>query len=146
VSYDDGDTFGSTWTGTINIAGTNYTIASVVSPTLIQLTTSPGTKTSVDYVWNGGTLPSGNLNIGVFRSHYIQDKVQPVNGHYPCTGYTFQNIQITGGIKGGAATCLVDAGGDVGGSVFTVRQDVDFYLDFGVLGTPKPKEIDGLHQ
>jgi hypothetical protein len=145
VTFADGDLFNHAWTGTINIAGTNYTIKTVNSATSITTTGTVTTHaTPVDYVWNGGILPKGNLNIGVFRSHYLQSKVDPSNGHVGCAG-VFTGINITGGSSKGT-TCLVDLGGDVGGSVLTVRQDVDFNLDFGVLGTPHPKEIYGLHQ
>ncbi|HLW84583.1 MAG TPA: hypothetical protein VKR60_05160 [Candidatus Sulfotelmatobacter sp.] len=88
----------------------------------------------------GGTLPSGDLNLGVFRSHYVQSGVNPDNGHVACAG-TFTGVNITGGTKG-SKTCLVDLGGDVGGSVVTVQSDVDFHADFGSQTT----EIYGLHQ
>ena len=95
----------------------------------------------------GGALPTGDLNLGVFRSHYLQSAVDANNGHSACAG-TFTGVSITGGTSG-AKTCLVDAGGDMGGSVLTVQSDVDFNLDFGgvtVNGRVYPAEIYGLHQ
>jgi hypothetical protein len=95
----------------------------------------------------GGTLPTGDLNLGVFRSHYVQSLVDPDNGHVACAG-VFTNVNITGGTSG-SKTCLVDLGGDVGGSVLTVQSDVDFNADFGgvvVNSRTYPNEIYGLHQ
>ena len=95
----------------------------------------------------GGAFPTGNLNLGVFRSHYLQSVVNPYNGHTACGG-NFVGVKIVGG-SGTGATCLVDTGGDVGGSVLTVQSDVDFNLDFGgqiVNGVHYPAEIYGLHQ
>lgn len=95
----------------------------------------------------GGTLPSGDLNLGVFRSHYVQSSVDPNNGHTACAG-VFTGVNITGGTSG-SKTCLVDLGGDVGGSVLTVQSDVDFNADFGGVvlnGRTAPNEIYGLHQ
>ncbi len=97
----------------------------------------------------GGAFPTGNLNLGVFRSHYVQSGVQPNNGHQGCSPtFNFTAVQLQGG-RAAAATCLVDAGGDVGGSVLTVQSDVDFFLDFHgttVNGTKYPSEIFGLRQ
>jgi hypothetical protein len=94
----------------------------------------------------GGTLPTGDLNLGVFRSHYKQSLINPDNGHASCTAFT--GVNITGGTSG-AKTCLVDLGGDVGGSVLTVQSDVDFNADFGgvvINGRTYPNEIYGLQQ
>jgi hypothetical protein len=79
---------------------------------------------------------TGDLNLFVFREHYKQSAVNPVNGHSGCnvSGQSSQNftgIQLQGGAHGGPAACLVDFGGDVGGSVITVQKDVDFITDFG---------------
>ena len=107
--------------------------------------------------WNGSSCASastttwtGNLNLWVFRSHYSQSKVNPNNGHSGCalpiTNTVFVNL--VGGTTG-KSTCLVDAGGDVGGVPLTVQADVDFHLDFGGVsfGSAKaPQEIYGLHQ
>jgi hypothetical protein len=41
---------------------------------------------------------------------------------------------------------LIDAGGDVGGSVYTVQSDVDFNSDFGSLGGIIPIAIFGQRQ
>jgi hypothetical protein len=84
----------------------------------------------------------GDLNLGVFRSHYKQTN-NPVNGFAACGG-VFTGISLTAAAGG----CTVDAGGDVGGSVFTVQSDVDFHTDFGsvIIGTSATPEIYGLHQ
>jgi len=71
---------------------------------------------------------TGNLNLFVYRAHYKQSSVNPANGHKGCSG-VFTGVSLQGG-KPGASTCLVDAGGDVGGSVVTVQSDVDFDADF----------------
>jgi hypothetical protein len=78
---------------------------------------------------------TGNLNLFVFREHYKQSNISPANGHKGCNvsgspEQSFQGIQLEGGVKGGPATCLVDAGGDVGGTVIPVQKDVDFYTDY----------------
>ena len=65
---------------------------------------------------------NGNLQLFVFRSHF-KNTNNPVNGHKGCTSFSPPTP---------AATCLVDAGGDVGGSVITVQADVDFALDTGM--------------
>jgi len=64
---------------------------------------------------------SGNLQLFVFRSHYKQSLVNPLNGHKTCTKFNPPT----------PATCLVDAGGDMGGAVVTVQSDVDSFADFG---------------
>ncbi len=87
--------------------------------------------------------PTGNLNEGVFRSHWKSTN-NPYNGHAACAG-SFTNIAITGTTKGATNKCLVDAGGDMGGSVLPVQADVDFNLDFGGV-TGDPAEIYNLHQ
>jgi len=75
---------------------------------------------------------TGDLNLFVFREHYLQSTIKPANGHTGCNNATDQNF--TGiSLEGGATTsktCLVDFGGDVGGSVITVQKDVDFLNDF----------------
>jgi len=98
----------------------------------------------------------GNLNLGVFRVHFENSSVPPNNGHSGCAPFTpgtigdgtFTNVALQGGTSG-HATCLVDAGGDVGGTVKTVQADVDYYLDLGgatVNGAHYPLEIYNLHQ
>jgi hypothetical protein len=81
---------------------------------------------------NAGTYTApawtGNLNLGVFRSHYLQSGISPDNGHTACTSFT--GISLQGGSHT-APTCLVDVGGDEGGTVFTVQSDADFHIDFG---------------
>jgi len=161
VTWSSGDQFSYTWCGgasfpatcsgsqaAINIKGVAYTISTINSATSLTITGSATNATPVDYVWNAGALPTGNLNIGVFRSHRKQSGINPVNGHFPCgtaPTFSFTSVLITGGTAA-HPTCLVDFGGDVGGSVFTVRSDVDFYTDFGSTGSPNPKEIYGLQQ
>jgi hypothetical protein len=73
---------------------------------------------------------TGNLNLFVYRSHYKQSLVNPANGHKGCSG-VFTGVSLQGG-KPSASTCLVDFGGDMGGSVVTVQSDVDFLGDFSV--------------
>jgi hypothetical protein len=71
---------------------------------------------------------TGDLNLFVFRSHYAQSTIKPANGHKGCNG-VFTGINLQGG-KVGASTCLVDFGGEVGGSVLTVQSDVDYVSDW----------------
>jgi hypothetical protein len=71
---------------------------------------------------------TGDLNLFVFRSHYAQSTIKPANGHKGCNG-VFTGINLQGG-KVGASTCLVDFGGEVGGSVVTVQSDVDYVADW----------------
>jgi hypothetical protein len=144
VTYSSGDPFSTAWTGSIVINGGTFTITSVTSTTSMTVTPAPPNHSSpVPYDWNGGTPPKGNLNLGVFRSHYVQSTINPYNGHSNCGSYT--GIQIVGGTGTVGNTCLVDLGGDVGGSVLTVQSDADFNADFGGIGT-NPAEIYGLHQ
>jgi hypothetical protein len=76
---------------------------------------------------------TGNLNLGVYRSHYFQSAINPDNGHDGCPT-NFVGIALVGGTSG-VPTCLIDAGGDEGGTVYTVQSDVDFNSDFGGVGT-----------
>ena len=93
-----------------------------------------GTRQTSDFIpFEDG---SGNLTLFVFRSHYVQSKVNPLNGHKTCTNFH----PVT------PATCLVDAGGDVGGAVLPVQADVDYHTDFGGVGGTTAPEIYGLHQ
>jgi hypothetical protein len=89
------------------------------------------------------TPPTGNLNFGMFRSHYLQSKVDPNNGHSPtvCGAYEPSFIGIP---LDNSSGCLVDSGGDMGGSVLTVQSDVDFNVDFGSLFSNY--QLYGLHQ
>lgn len=92
----------------------------------------------------------GDLNLGVFRVHFKQTGgvTNPSNGHVGCKSggtFSFTGVSIAGGTTG-AATCLVDSGNDVGGSVLTVQEDVDFNLDFGSLFLGGNYEIYGLRQ
>jgi hypothetical protein len=70
----------------------------------------------------------GNLNLFVYRAHYKQSSVAAANGHKGCAG-TFTGVSLQGG-TGASSTCLVDFGGDMGGSVLTVQSDVEFDADF----------------
>jgi len=88
--------------------------------------------------------PTGDLNVGVFRSHYKETN-SPNNGHAACKG-SFTGIQITGSTKGSSNKCLIDAGADAGGSVLPVQADVDFNLDFGSLFLSGNYELYNLHQ
>ncbi|MGC2170606.1 MAG: hypothetical protein WA623_04380 [Candidatus Sulfotelmatobacter sp.] len=71
---------------------------------------------------------TGNLNLFVFRSHYLQSGIGAANGHKACAG-VFTGVSLQGGTLA-SSTCLVDFGGDEGGSVLTVQSDVDFNSDF----------------
>jgi hypothetical protein len=71
---------------------------------------------------------TGNLNLFVYRAHYKQSLISAANGHKGCSG-VFTGVNLQGG-KPSVATCLVDGGGDMGGSVLTVQSDVDFDADF----------------
>ena len=67
---------------------------------------------------------TGNLQTFVFRSHFkpAGSTVVPLNGHKTCTKFNPPT----------PATCLVDAGGDVGGAIFTVQADVSFFQNTGM--------------
>jgi hypothetical protein len=71
---------------------------------------------------------TGNLNLFVYRAHYKQSLVNPANGHSGCAG-NFTGVKLQGGTPTSSA-CLVDFGGDVGGTVLTVQSDVEFDSDF----------------
>lgn len=95
------------------------------------------------------TCYKGDLALGVFRSHYVQSVINPVNGHAACGG-VYTGIFLNGNTydsttKVTSHACLIDSGGDVGGSVLTVQADQDFNNDFGSV-TGAPAEIYGLHQ
>ena len=70
----------------------------------------------------------GDLNLFVFREHFKQSLVTAVNGHKLCNG-TFTGVSLQGGTIA-SGSCLVDFGGDMGGSVSTVQSDVEFIGDF----------------
>jgi hypothetical protein len=98
---------------------------------------------------NGGTLAApkwtGNLNLFVFRSHYSAPGGPSAadNGHHSCiTGgvASFTGVSLQGGSPS-HATCLIDKGNDLGGSVLTVQSDVDWNLDAGT-----PIEEYNVHQ
>jgi hypothetical protein len=80
---------------------------------------------------------TGNLNLFVFRSHFKQSSISPANGHTGCSG-VFTGVSLQGG-RSSATTCLVDFGGDMGGTVLPVWKDVDFHGDWST-------EEYGLHQ
>jgi hypothetical protein len=144
VTWVSGDPFDTTWTGSIVINGATFTITTVTSTTSMTVTPAPPThSTQVPYDWNSGTPPKGDLNLGVFRSHYVQSAINGYNGHANCGSYT--GIQIVGGTGTVGNTCLVDLGGDMGGSVLTVQSDTDFNADFGGVGV-NPAELYGQHQ
>jgi hypothetical protein len=85
------------------------------------------------------TTNKGDLNIGVFRSHYKQTN-SPNNGNAACAG-VFTGISIAA-----SSGCLIDAGGDVGGSVLTIESDDSFNKDFGSLFLSGKYEIYSLRQ
>jgi len=85
------------------------------------------------------TTNTGDLNIGVFRSHYKQTN-SPNNGNQACAG-VFTGISIAA-----SSGCLIDAGGDVGGSVLTIQSDDSFNKDFGSLFNSGKYEIYSLRQ
>jgi hypothetical protein len=58
----------------------------------------------------------------------LQSTIKPANGHKGCSG-VFTGISLQGG-NSKSSTCLVDFGGDVGGSVLTVQADVDYVSDW----------------
>lgn len=80
---------------------------------------------------------TGDLNLFVYRSHFKQSLISPANGHKACNG-VYTGVSLQGGTAL-QSTCLVDFGGDEGGSVLTVQSDVDFNADFST-------EEYGLHQ
>ncbi len=98
---------------------------------------------------NGGTLAApkwtGDLNLFVFRSHFtaVGGPNRPDNGHHSCiTGGVadFTGVSLQGG-SATQASCLIDKGSDMGGSVLTVQSDVDWALDAGTV----PEQYN-LHQ
>jgi hypothetical protein len=100
-------------------------------------------------ITNSGTLTApvwkGDLNLFVFRSHYKATGApnNPDNGHHSCITAgvaTFTGVALQGGSTS-AASCLIDKGNDMGGSVLTVQSDVDWNLDAGT-----PIEQYNLHQ
>lgn len=66
VTYNSGNVFGLTWTGTITINNVVYAIATVNNATTITLTTSAGTQTGVNYEASGiaGVPNCGNPSGG----------------------------------------------------------------------------------
>ncbi len=87
------------------------------------------------------TPPTGDLNLGVYRTHFHQTN-NPVNGFVACHG-TYTGIAL----GAGAGTCGVDAGGDVGGAVMPIQADIDFNADFGsMFGTTDSYELYDQHQ
>jgi hypothetical protein len=85
------------------------------------------------------TTNTGDLNLGVFRSHYKQTN-SPNNGNASCAG------KYTGIAIAASSGCLVDVGGDVGGSVLTIQSDSSFNADFGSLFLSGKYEIYSLRQ
>jgi hypothetical protein len=103
-------------------------------------TASDGLSDFVPFLTNltgGSGVWTGDLNLFVFRSHYKQSNIAAANGHKACAG-VFTGVSLQGG-RSGSPTCLVDFGGDVGGTVLTVQKDVDFISDWST-------EEFGLHQ
>jgi hypothetical protein len=132
-------TFNATTAGQITPPGVVAMIAEA------ERTAGDSTKNLDDFVplftsISASAPYTGNLNLFVMRSHYKQSNISPVNGYAACSG-NFVGIPLTPV----AGACTVDAGGDVGGSVFTVQSDIDFNTDFAGVGT-NPSEIYGLQQ
>jgi hypothetical protein len=122
-----------------------WTILRVVTPTPVPAVVQSIINLAQQEVKNSARFTSdfvpfedgkGNLTFFVFRSHYKQGTTSPLNGHKTCT--SFQPVT--------PATCLVDAGGDVGGAVLPVQADVDYHTDFGSVGGTTAPEIYGLRQ
>jgi hypothetical protein len=147
----------------------NATGKSQVPPGILNLVAydqqevTPAKQNTADFVpfltnlVNSGTLTApvwkGDLNLGVFRVHFKQatseSTITPANGHAQCAG-VFTSVNLQGGSAHSAA-CLVDTGSDVGGSVMTVQDDVDFNVDFGgttteTVALPATYEEYGLRQ
>jgi hypothetical protein len=125
-----------------DISGTKKALSDFV-PLFTSITDWSATNL---YTQGSTSLPKGNLNLGVFRAHYKETN-NPANGHVGCLSggvYNFTNVNLAGGNPSGA-TCLVDHGGDFGGSVFTVQGDADFNADYGSTAG-HPVEIYNLHQ
>jgi hypothetical protein len=96
-------------------------------------TATDGLSDFVPFLTNlsgGSGVWTGDLNLFVYRSHYKQSNISPANGYSACGG-VFTGISLQGGTKT-APKCLVDLGGDVGGSVLTVQSDVDWISDWSV--------------
>jgi hypothetical protein len=141
VSFQNKTTLSATPPGVINVAAYAQNEAAIndrTSDFVPFLNTLVNTGTFTAPIW------TGNLNFGVFRSHYFQSAINPDNGHDSCPT-NFVGVSLVGGTSG-SATCLIDAGGDVGGSVYTVQSDVDFNSDFGSLGGIIPIAIFGQRQ
>ena len=147
VTFDNVGTTQQTPEGVINLVGyAQLEAAPGSAEQLSDFVPFLATITGLPYT-QGGALPTGDLNLGVFRSHSLQSAIDPDNGHVACAG-VFTGVAVTGGTSG-SKTCLVDLGGDMGGSVLTVQSDVDFHADFGgvvINGKTYPSEIYGLHQ
>jgi hypothetical protein len=93
---------------------------------------------------NTVTPPTGDLNLGVYRTHYENGSTVAANNGYAACAGTFTGLAI----DGAAGSCGVDTGGDVGGAVFTVQSDADFHADWGSVkvGASAASEIYALHQ
>jgi hypothetical protein len=140
--------------GVINVVGYAMGQASQLSdfaPFLSNIKGLPYNQSNPNAACGAGgnpACPTGNLNLGVFRSHYEQSLVTPNNGHSACApAFNFTSVPLQGGSA--SPTCLVDKGGDMGGSVKTVQDDVDFSLELGgaaINGVHYPNEIYNLRQ
>ncbi len=143
-----------------NVSGKSATPAAVLNMTAYdQEEVANASRNTADFVpfltnlTNSGSLTApawtGNLNLWVFREHFVQSKINGYNGHSACSPAltSTTTVSLQGGTSG-QATCLVDLGGDVGGEVMTVQADFDFNSDFGnvVIGTSKDPEFYGRHQ
>jgi hypothetical protein len=141
VTFQNSGTTSATPPGVLNVTAYEENDAATndrTSDFVPFLNTLANTGTFTAPIW------TGNLNFGVFRSHYLQSGINPDNGHDSCPT-NFQGVSLQGGTKS-VATCLVDAGGDEGGSVYTVQSDVDFNSDFGSVGGIVPIALFGQRQ
>ncbi len=140
ITFQNSGTTSQTPPGVINVIAYEESDASIndrTSDFVPFLNTLANTGTFTAPVW------TGNLNLGVFRSHYLQSGINPDNGHAACNG-TFTGVSLQGGTHS-VASCLIDAGGDEGGAVYTVQSDADFNTEFGGVGT-NPNGLLGQRQ
>ncbi len=141
ITFQNSGTTSATPPGVINVIAyeeNDVAINDRTSDFVPFLNTLANTGTFTQPVW------TGNLNLGVFRSHYLQSGISPDNGHDSCPT-NFVGVSLQGGTHS-VPTCLIDAGGDEGGAVYTVQSDVDFNSDFGSVGGIVPAALYGQRQ
>lgn len=119
VQWVSGVQFSAGWTGTfrINVAGvpTNFTISSVKSATLLQLTTAPGSNSGVGYGFDGAATQSvcSNLHCAAQEnSGYLLSRVTNPTGNVGQN--TYATVTTTNSAVGSCpADCMVWMGGSV---------------------------------